>query len=136
NSLSFPALAPLPGIGGGAATFATDGGVKILSSMLNVLLDLGGKDGVGFSIGAGAGIAGVDTRVRTPDVLDSEDVAFAWQGIAALRVPVSDSVDIGLKYRYFNVENVSLIDNFARPLKADLTSHSILASLLFNWGGA
>jgi OmpA-OmpF porin, OOP family len=121
-------------------TFTDVGDVTILSSMLNGLIDFGGNDGIGFSVGGGAGIAGVKTDVSAnpsgPGFIDSEDIAFAWQGIAALRIPISNSVDLGIKYRYFNVEDLELTDTFGRGFESDITSHSVLASLIVNFGGA
>jgi outer membrane protein OmpA-like peptidoglycan-associated protein len=122
--------------GTSVSTAIDDGNVTVLSSMINALVDIGGNDGVGFSFGGGLGIAGVDAEVDSPALVHDEDIALAWQGIAALRVPVSDNVDLGLKYRYFNVEGIKMNDSFGDAMKTDLTSHSVLGSLIFNFGGA
>ena len=141
DALAVPATNRIPSANFGnlvSGTFVPDGNVKVMSSMLNALLDFGGNDGVGFSVGLGAGIAGVDTEVTInpagPGLFDSEDTAFAWQGIAALRIPVGDSVDIGLKYRYFNIDDLDLVSSTGVQYIQFQNSHSVLASVLFNWG--
>ncbi len=45
-----------------------------------------------------------------------KDDRFAWQGIAGVRIPLSDNVDLGLKYRYFRVNNLDLEDDFGDEL--------------------
>ncbi|GAA4012520.1 hypothetical protein GCM10022280_08020 [Sphingomonas swuensis] len=139
--------------------------VSVLSGMVNALLDLGGNGGPGFYAGGGIGRA----RVK---MFGDRDNAWAYQGIAGVRFPVSDNVDIGLKYRYFRtgrldfdpgsvafsstrtavVPNVAVPGgpaavgstnvNFTRTATASgdfdnrFSSHSLLLSLAFNFGGA
>ncbi len=56
--------------------------------MINGLLDLGPDDGLGFSIGGGAGLASVKGSYNDGLGLavSDRDSGFAWQIIAALRV--------------------------------------------------
>ncbi|MGB7404307.1 MAG: outer membrane beta-barrel protein, partial [Pacificimonas sp.] len=81
-----------------------DGETEIITGMANLLFDLGGEDGIGVSIGGGAGVA----RFSAEDYALEEDgfafaggdaTEFAYQGIAQLRVPVAPSLDLGVKYR-------------------------------------
>ena len=67
---------------------------SVLSGMVNALLDFGGDDGFGGYVGAGFG------RARVKELGD-RDSAWAYQGIAGIRFPVSSNIDVGLKYRYF-----------------------------------
>ncbi|RYE50364.1 MAG: porin family protein, partial [Rhizobiaceae bacterium] len=105
-----PALiGPPAGVGAppGAYTEAS-GKNKALSFMVNGLLDFGGEDGFSGYVGGGAGVARVKFsgyNVSGDDFLNDEDSRFAWQAIAGVRYPVSTNVDVGLKYRYFNVQN-------------------------------
>ena len=135
--------APGPFPGGGdepvfpGAEIDADGRTSILSGMVNALFDVGGNGGVGFYAGAGAGIARVSMTV---DQLGTakyhlKDTGFAWQLIAGLRVPVSNSLDAGLKYRYFNVSNLKgdLFD-VGFDGRTDVRSHSLLATLAYNFG--
>lgn len=106
-----------------------DDRASVLSGMLNVLFDIGDAPGVSFYAGGGAGVA----RVKA---FDEKGTTLAWQLLAGLRAPVSDNVDVGLKYRYFNA-SADFDDNVAGlgfNTDGKLTSHSILASLIFNFG--
>lgn len=110
--------------------------VSVLSGMVNVLFDIGDDSGFGFYAGGGAGRA----RVK---VFGDKDNAWAWQLIAGVRTAVSENVDVGLKYRYFNTGNLNFGGDFDAGaagiygLDADgkFRSHSLLASLTFNFGG-
>ncbi|HEY6817438.1 MAG TPA: outer membrane beta-barrel protein, partial [Croceibacterium sp.] len=124
---SFTSTAVVP-----VGTFSDAGDVTVISSMLNGLIDFGGNDGVGFSIGGGAGVSRVQMDLDAAGLawMDQEDLAFSWQGVAALRVPLSPSVDLGIKYRYFNVEDIEVTSGFRQGYETDLSSHSILLSML------
>ena len=56
--------------------------------------------------------------------------------LAGARFPVSDSIDLGLKYRFFNIEKLNMVSPGDDRFETDLSSHSVLASVLFNFGGA
>ena len=116
------------------------GDLKALSFMANALVDIGDDDGLQFFVGAGAGYAKVDVkssiRAGGPGFLDDDDGGFAYQGLAGIRAPVTDTIDAGIKYRYFKVENVGLDDTFGRPVDADWTSHSLMGTIAYNFGGA
>ena len=109
---------------------------------------------------AGAGLGGANVKLA-----GEGDTAWAMQLIAGARYALSQSVDIGLKYRYFRTSNVDLSDEplalagnsnrvnvgtATAPVFIDqvtnavvitdfeqkFRSHSVLASLIFNFGGA
>ena len=129
--------------GGAAATLATPGlkptggDANALSFMLNGMLDFGDDDGLQGFVGAGAGVARVDVQqvYGGPSWLDDSDTGFAWQAIAGVRAPLSDSWDVGLKYRFFNAANVDLVDRLGRDVSTRFRSHSIMGSLVYNFGG-
>jgi opacity protein-like surface antigen len=111
------------------------GSVKVLSLMGNGLLDFGG-DGLGFYAGGGFGRAKVKA-------FGESDSAWAMQLIAGVRTAISDNIDAGLKYRYFRTGKL----DFESDLPFDggnvfagsndrFSSHSLLASLIFNFGHA
>jgi OmpA-OmpF porin, OOP family len=111
---------------------------RIYSGMLNALVDIGPDDGLQFYAGGGAGVAHVDFNLSTPDrgtFINDSDTTFAWQGIAGVRYPLTNNIDVGLKYRYFRVENVNVNGFNDSPLEVRLESHSALASLMVNFGG-
>jgi opacity protein-like surface antigen len=112
--------------------------VRVLSGMINGLVDVGGP-GVSFFAGGGVGIA--DVRFSS-DGEGSGDTKFAWQLLAGIRAPLSDNIDIGLKYRYFHTGKLTFTesddldgDTITGELSGRLTSHSILASLVYNFAG-
>jgi OOP family OmpA-OmpF porin len=114
--------------------FAVSGRTDAWTGMVNGLLDLGSDDGLGFSFGGGAGLASVKGRYTGPGVAISDrDSGFAWQVIAALRVPVTSKVDLGAKYRFFTVDSVKLTEGGA-TVDGRWRSHSLLASLIYNFG--
>ena len=103
--------------------------ITVLSGMVNGLVDLGPA-----YVGAGFGRASVKA-------FDESDSAWAWQLIAGFRAPVSDSVDLGVKYRYFRTGGLDLREDFVEVdgvgfvgTSDRFSSHSILASLIFNFG--
>ncbi len=113
--------------------FNLDDHVSVLSGMVNGLLDFN-LGGVGVYGGVGAGRA----RVK---LLGDSDNAWAYQAIAGVRVPVSSNVDVGLKYRYFRTaklnfnDDATLTDAAVGFASSDhFSSHSVLASLIYNFG--
>lgn len=107
---------------------------NVLSLMGNALLDF--SDDSGWSGYAGGGIG----RARVKLAGDS-DSTFAWQAIAGVRYAVSYNMDIGLKYRYFNTKRLNFsddfddgIDSFGVRASGKLHTHSLLASLIYNFG--
>ncbi len=111
--------------------------VRVRSIMANALLDFGDPEGIGFYAGAGIG------RARGKAEGD-RDSAFAFQGIAGVRAAVSPNIDLGLKYRFFRTGQLRFNQDFdfgdgqTFPVGIDtrFRSHSLLASLIFNFGAA
>ena len=119
--------------------FDLSGRAKVVSGMINGLVDFGDENGVSFYAGGGFGRA----RVK---FAGEKDGAWAYQLIAGLRTAVSDNIDLGLKYRYFRTgkleffdDTVALVDDgVGTAVFGDFDqrfrSHSLLASLIFNFG--
>ena len=74
--------------------------------MVNALARLRRQHGIGGYVGGGFG------RARVKELGDS-DSAWAWQLIAGVRMPISDNIDVGLKYRYFRTGKLNFDDTFA-----------------------
>jgi OmpA-OmpF porin, OOP family len=121
-----------------AGSYAVAGDANALSFMVNGLLDFGDDDGLQGFVGGGAGVARIDvqTVLGGPSFLDDSDTGFAWQALAGVRAPLSDNWDVGLKYRFFNADNVGLVDRLGRSVSTRFRSHSIMGSLIYNFGGA
>lgn len=119
-------------------TLPAAGELNALSFMVNGLFDFGPDDGLQAFFGGGIGVARVDvngTVFQRGSAFDDSDTGLAWQILAGVRAPLSDSWDVGLKYRFFNAEDVDLIDVQGRDLAADVRTHSILGSIIYNFGG-
>ena len=135
-----PAFAAFPGGGVNGNYGNADGNTRTLSFMLNSMLDFGGEDTAwsGF-VGAGVGIARVKAsnysiNEAAADMVDDSDTGAAWQVIAGVRRALTDNVDFGVKYRFFNVPEVDYIAANGTEVGGKLRSHSLLASLTFNFG--
>jgi len=114
------------------------GHARVVSGMINGLVDLGNENGVNGFLGAGIGLAGVKYSAFGDSDSDS---AFAWQLLAGVRAPISENIDLGLKYRYFHTGDLHFNDSFdfddvtfGGRLSGHYSSHSLLASLVYNFG--
>jgi opacity protein-like surface antigen len=141
TSIRFPGAVGNPA--GAAITpdiFPAGGGrTSALSFMINGMLDFGDDDGVSGFVGAGVGMARVDyhniTAYSNRDpAIDDSDTRFAWQIVAGLRQAITDNVDITVRYRFFNADNIRTVD--FRNLESDsrFRSHSLLGGITFNFG--
>ncbi|HXH52390.1 MAG TPA: outer membrane beta-barrel protein [Sphingomicrobium sp.] len=139
-----------------AANLQIGGRMNIISAMANALVDVDAGD-VPVSFYAGGGFGRAWARFR-----GDEDSAWAWQLIAGLRYAVSPNIDVGLKYRFFRTGKLQLVDEGGVALQGNprrfvvsgtevfrttnavvssdfdtrFRSHSLLASLIFNFGRA
>lgn len=121
-----------------AGNYDSAGGrTSALSFMLNGLLDFGPDDGLQGFVGGGVGVARVkaDYGLNTNgSFLDDSDTVFAYQALAGIRAPLNDNIDVTLKYRFFNADDVKLVDVANRSNEARFRSHSIMGGLTFNFG--
>lgn len=115
-----------------------DGRASVLSGMVNLLLDLGADEGWAGYLGGGAGLARTKlsadvsgTGVLGGTGFDGSDRHLAWQAIAGFRVPVTEHIDLGAKYRYFRTKFA--FQSSSEDLDGRFASHSVLASLIYNF---
>ncbi len=129
---------PAPNLAIAGGYNGVGGSTSALSFMVNAMIDFGEDDGLQGFVGGGAGVARVKNSFSIdssgPDFLDDSDTGFAWQVIAGVRAPLSDNWDVGLKYRFFNAPDVDMVDRLARTTSTRYRSHSILGSLIYNFG--
>ena len=128
------------------------GKVSSFSGMLNGFVETGDDDGLQLYVGGGVGYGRVKVQVSgrtSPNhliAIDDKDDGFAWQLLAGARIPVTDHIDLGLKYRFFNQANVDVplyltYSGGATPVTTSDTvrtrwrSHSALVTLGYNFGG-
>ena len=100
------------------------------SGMGNLLVDFDLPSGVNFYLGGGVGYATVKERVGagTSTFFDGSDNKFAWQGLAGMRVPVGNRLEIGIKLRYFDAGTVQYT-MFQSPYSTKFRTTSAMASL-------
>jgi len=114
-----------------------DSDLSIWSGMANGLVEFGKDNGLQLYAGGGVGIANLDLPVNVAGVgtvIDDSATDFAWQLLAGARVAITDQFDLGVKYRYFVLDGVELQATNGSPIEAGFTSHSVLASLTYNFG--
>ncbi len=120
-----------------SGSYSSGGSVSALSFMLNGMLDFGDDEGITGFVGGGVGVARVAQEIALNSngpTLDDSDTVFAWQAFAGIRAPLSSSIDVTLKYRFFNANNVGLVDTTGRSVDSRFRSHSLLGGLTFNFG--
>lgn len=126
---------------GSTGTFDADGKVEALSSMVNLMADFSDGGWSGF-VGGGAGVARVKFDITVPGIpgsgpnLIDKQSKFAWQIIAGARREIGPNVELGLKYRYFQVPRLTFNDASGSlgQYRTRFKSHSLLASLIFSFG--
>lgn len=133
SSIAFPGAAP-PG------TRLAVGETDVRSFMINAMGDFGDDDGISAFVGAGVGYAKVDfdgfgAFSNQPAFLDDSDGGLAWQLFAGVRQAISDTVDMHVKYRYFNASGVDL-ETGVNDIETNFSSHSLLGGITFNFGGS
>lgn len=119
-------------------TYDALGNINALSFMVNALVDFGADDGIQGFVGGGVGVARTDingTINSAVQAFDDSDSGFAWQALAGVRAPLTENWDVGLRYRFFNADNVNLVDTRGGDLDTRLRSHSLLGTLTYNFGG-
>jgi len=115
------------------------GSASALSFMLNGLLDFGPDDGLQGFVGGGVGVS---RGKLANDLVNDSDTGFAWQAIAGVRYPLTSHVDVSLKYRFFNQDDIKLIPAYTTiggpagsSVDTKLRTHSVLLGLTYNFGG-
>lgn len=116
------------------------GSTSALSFMINGMLDFGDDDGISGFVGGGIGMARVKANnqrvfANTAPFLDDSDSKLAWQVFAGVRQAISDNIDVTVKYRFFNVDDVRMVAFNGQESEHRFRSHSLLGGLTFNFGG-
>ena len=124
-----------------SGTYPAGGDANVLSFMLNAMADFGPDDGLQGFVGGGVGVArtkidGATVDLSSPGFLDDSDTGFAWQLLAGVRAPLTETIDVGLKYRFFNTATNDFVDARGRDVSGKWRSHSLLGTIGFNFGGA
>jgi outer membrane protein OmpA-like peptidoglycan-associated protein len=131
-----PALVGGTAIAPGTA-FASEDNLSVFSGMLNLLLEFGKDDGFQIYGGGGVGAANVNLELSTPTptpIVDDDATDIAWQLLGGFRFAINDRIDLGVRYRYFNISEFDFQGVAGQTLEADYAAHSVLASLRVNLG--
>lgn len=126
----------IPGVPSGTVVPSEDN-INVLSGMINGILELGKDDGFQVFGGGGVGFARIDGPISLPGVgtlVDESSTDFAYQGLAGFRFPVSERIDLGVKYRYLRAQNFDIDTVNGTPFVFDYETHSVVASVLYNFG--
>jgi len=109
------------------------GGVDIIDTMVNGLVDIGPDHGFGGYLGGGIGMGWAKAYGESSS-------SFAWQFIAGVKYPIGDQLDIGLKYKYFDLAGLDFVPgvdvhgtNFDTNLDSRFSTHSIDVNLTYNF---
>ena len=107
------------------------------AAMGNMLFGLGHWGGIKTFAGGGIGYARTHLVEVVPatGLLADHAQGFAWQALAGFTLPIGRMVDLGFKYRYFRPDGADkfvFADGTSR--QGSLRSHSLLATLTFNFG--
>ena len=136
---TLPATTVTPSVPPIGAFNAASGDARVLSFMANGLYDVGGQ-GTDFGgyIGAGLGIARVQHSNYAlvsggANLIDDSDTGVAWQVLAGIYKPVSDHIDLGLRYRFFNVNSVDTFTTNGLATQTRYRSHSLMFTLAYNF---
>jgi len=141
TAIGLPGASIVPGAGITPDLFPSGGGrSSALSFMINGMLDFGDDDGVSGFVGGGVGMARVDYNnmrafSNVAPFLDDSDSRFAWQVVAGLRQAISDNIDITVRYRFFNADNIRTVDFRGFESESRFRTHSLLGGITFNFGG-
>lgn len=122
--LNLPTFGPALGDGGRART---------VSAMVNGLADFDVGGNWSAFVGGGAGVARTNYKINAIS-FQGTDSNFAWQILAGVRTAITPNLDLGLKYRYFNTK-FNIEESPAEEIIGHWRSHSLLASLTYNFGG-
>jgi OmpA-OmpF porin, OOP family len=114
------------------------GRASALSFMINGLYDVGTIQGFTFSGGGGIGVARVEfanlrERGAVEPFINASDTNIAFQAIAAVRRAITQSVDVGVKYKFFAVPNLTIDTVAGDRISTSYRSHSAMFSIIYNF---
>jgi opacity protein-like surface antigen len=118
------------------ASFPLDGDVTSTALMVNAFYDFKTlSPSVYPYIGAGIGGASVaaDLKESGVQVVDDDEIVFAWQLVAGVAFPVSKQLAIDLNYRYFATTDPEIKDVIGEKLEVEYGSHNIFLGLRYSF---
>ena len=128
------------GLGGTGNQNAASGKSNATHLMLNAIMDFDGLIGdskIEPFIGGGLGITDVkwsNLATTSAGISSASDTVFGYQMFAGLRAPISESVELSLKYRYMGTNDSSMTDRIGNVFKASYDVHDIVIGLVYRFG--
>ncbi len=117
------------------------GNVSNYSLSANFLGDLTLGHGISVYAGPGFGWTSLQVHAKVKDIgggsaklNDETEDGWMVQGIAGVRKQIAGNVDVGVKYRFIRTKQRQYDSGFLGDVEGRLTTHSILASFIYNFG--
>jgi opacity protein-like surface antigen len=120
-----------------AAGAAGQGDASAKSLMANLLYDFNTGSAITPYIGAGLGVARIkfdDSGRHNGAIVDDRDTTLAYQGILGIAYNFSQSLSLGLDYRYFAALDPSFSTTTGTGVTADYRAHTITLALRYFFG--
>lgn len=117
-------------------TVSGDGDVNTFGALGNFWLDIINKTSFTPYVGGGLGLAYIvvnDVEAGGADLVDDEDLVFAWQLGAGLGWEVSSNVTIGVDYRWFATSDPEFDSNAGGDFDSEYSSHNVMASVRYGF---
>ena len=110
-----------------------------ISVMANVIAETGGNGRPGVYAGLGVGLQhvkayGFRSTIPEDDFIDGRDTRIAWQALAGAYVPITNHIDLGVKYRFILGEGYEFTTiQGQQRFRGNFGSHNWLATLGWNF---
>jgi len=125
----------------GTVAVEADGAIRVLAGMVNGFYDIDTGGPFTPYFGAGVGGAFVDlvnfaTPPGTPELSDG-DFQFAYQGIAGVGYKLTQSVSLGVEYRFFGTLDPKFEDNVVgvpTGLRSEFQTHNVMGRITIHFG--
>ena len=113
----------------GAPLAGSRGKAKVMAGMANAYFDIPTTSSVQPYIGGGVGVANVDysdyATTSTGVVMDDDNSAFAYQGMAGVAMPLNGRLSLNAEYRYFATADVE-VQNGTRKSDTEYKTHNFV----------
>jgi OmpA-OmpF porin, OOP family len=116
-----------------------DGHLNTWTTMANVYYDVDADWALKPYVGLGLGLANTNAKIDgtlsgSAFEIKKSKSALAYQGIVGVKYAISEDVDLGLEYRYFNVNSFKVKQkNTTNEYKVSYDRHLVMLGLSFGF---